>query len=131
MERLAEILEQQLESAVEIKDKESLHRYILLLTENLAHQDKNEREHSEIMQAILKVDSRMEEGFRRMDERFEAMQKQMDQRFTAVDKRFESMQKQMDERFTAVDQRFSQMFWFITATLVVLGTLITVFQFLG
>jgi len=66
-----------------------------------------------------------------MDERFEAMQKQMDQRFTAVDKRFESMQKQMDQRFTAVDQRFSQMFWFITATLVVLGTLITVFQFLG
>ena len=120
MERLAEILEQQLESAVEIKDKESLHRYILLLTENLAHQDKNEKEHSEIMQAILKVDSRMEEGFRRMDERF-----------AAVDQRFESMQKQMDQRFEAVDQRFNQMFWFITATLVVLGTLITVFQFLG
>ena len=120
VERLAEILEQQLASAVEIKDKESLHRYILLLTENLAHQDKNEKEHSEIMQAILKVDSRMEEGFRRMDERF-----------AAVDQRFESMQKQMDQRFEAVDQRFNQMFWFITATLVVLGTLITVFQFLG
>ena len=94
VENLAEILEEQLESAVDIKDKKSLHRYILLLTENLAHRDKNERDHSEIMEAILKVDARIEEGFKRMDERFEALQKQMDQRFAAVDQRFEALQKQ-------------------------------------
>ena len=62
----------------------------------------------------------MLEGFKRMDQRFGAMQAQMnmrfeaiqtlmDKRFAAVDKRFEAMEKRfeaVDKRFEAVDKRF-------------------------
>jgi hypothetical protein len=35
MNNLAEILEQELEEAVEVKSKKSLHRYVVLLTDNI------------------------------------------------------------------------------------------------
>ena len=35
MNNLAEILEQELEEAVEVKNKKSLHRYIILLADNI------------------------------------------------------------------------------------------------
>ncbi|NIA30477.1 MAG: hypothetical protein GWP06_11275, partial [Actinobacteria bacterium] len=35
MNSLAEILEQELEEAVEVRNKKSLHRYVILLTENI------------------------------------------------------------------------------------------------
>ena len=123
MESLAEILEQDLEEAVEVKNKKSLHRYITLLTENLVRKDKNENEHSEFRESFLKMENRMDmlitemrEGFKRMDERFEA-----------VDKRFESV----DKRFDDVNQKFTMMFRFITIGFVVLATMMSVFQFLG
>ncbi|WP_321991612.1 hypothetical protein [Marispirochaeta aestuarii] len=77
MESLADMLEQELEEAVEVKNKRSLHRYITLLTENLVRQDRNEREHSEFREAIIRIDTRIEEGFKRMDERFDMMLKFM------------------------------------------------------
>ncbi|ORC37373.1 hypothetical protein B4O97_04055 [Marispirochaeta aestuarii] len=124
MESLADILEQELEEAVEVKNKRSLHRYITLLTENLVRQDRNEREHSEFREAIIRIDTRIEEGFKRMDERFEAIQRSMDERFGAV-------QKSMDERFTSVDKRFDMMFKFMTTGFVILATMMSVYQFLA
>ena len=95
-----------------------------------------------------------------MDRRFDSMQKQMDNRFAAVDQRFESIQKQMDERFAAVqkqmDERFAAVLremdvrfvavdkrfddvqmnfartqWLIGVGFVVLGSLVSIFHFLG
>jgi len=116
MESLAELLEQDLEEAFEVKNKKSLHRYITLLTENLVRKDKNESEHSEFREAFIRIDTRIEEGFKRMDERFEAVDKrfeaiqlQLDRRFEAVNKRFETIQLQLDRRFKAVDKRFDDM----------------------
>ena len=124
MESLADILESDLTEAVEVKNHRSLHRYITLLTENLVQQKSNDKEHSEFREAIIRIDTRIEEGFRRMDERFagvdkrfeslqkamderfESLQRSMDERFAAVDKRFESLQRSMDERFAGVDKRF-------------------------
>ncbi len=142
MESLADILEQELEGAFEVKDKGFLHRYITILTENLAKQDRNEKEHSEFREAILRIDTRMEAGFKRMDERFtsmdrrfESMQKTMDDRFElmhkSMDDRFESNQKSMDERFAAVDKRFDMMFRFMTLGFVILATMMSVYQFLA
>ena len=126
MESLSEILEGELEQAVEVKDKKSLHRYVTLLTENLALRQRNEREHSEFREAFLRLENRMDriitemkEGFRRVDERFESLEKRIDERFTAVDK-----------RFADVDRRFAMMFRFITVGFVVLATMMSVFQFL-
>lgn len=113
MESLADILEHELEDAVEVKNKRSLHRYITLLTENLVRQDRNEQEHSAFREAIIRIDTRIEEGFRRMDDRFE------------------SMQRSMDERFTSVDKRFDMMFKFMTTGFVILATMMSVYQFLA
>jgi hypothetical protein len=102
MESLADILESDLTEAVEVKNPRSLHRYITLLTDNLVQQRSNDREHSEFREAIIRIDTRIEEGFRRMD-----------------------------ERFAAVDKRFSMMFSFMSLGFILLATLMSVYQFLG
>ena len=130
MESLADILEQELEGAVEIKDKKALRRYITILTENLVRQDRNEREHSEFREAIIRIETRMEEGFRRMDERFEAV----DKRFDDVNKRFDDVNKRFDDvnkRFDDVNKRFSMMFSFITIGFVAMAALMSIYQFIG
>lgn len=113
MADLAQILEEELEEAVEIKNRKSLHRYITLLTANLVKKEDNRMEHTEFQQELIKIDGRfnkmiteIREGFIRMDHRFEAMQQQMDQRFESGDKKFEAVQQQMDRRFDASDKRF-------------------------
>ena len=112
MADLAQILEEELEEAVEVKNRKSLHRYITLLTANLIKED-NRLEHTEFQQELIKIDGRfnrmiteIREGFIRMDHRFETMQQQMDQRFESVDKKFEAVQQQMDRSFDASDKRF-------------------------
>ena len=62
---------------------------------SLEYQKANNQDLKDVLLAV-------QEGFKRMDERFAAIQKQMDIRF-------ETLQKQMDERFTAVDKRFTAM----------------------
>ena len=72
----------------------------------------------------------LREGFRRMDQRFESIdkrfetvQQQMDRRFEASDNRFEILERHFDKRFT-------MMFSFITTGFVILATMMSVFQFL-
>ena len=102
MESLADILESDLTEAVEVKNPRSLHRYITLLTENLVQRRSNDQEHSEFREAIIRIDTRIEEGFRRMD-----------------------------DRFVAVDRRFSMMFSFMSLGFILLATLMSIYQFLG
>jgi len=148
MADLAQLLEEELEEAVEVRNRKSLHRYITLLTDNLVNKEVNRMEHSVFQQELIKIDSRfnlmiteVREGFKRMDERFEAV----DKRFEAVDKRFEAVDKRFiaeDKRFETVDKRFetlerhfdkrfTMMFSFITIGFVVMATMMSVFQFLG
>ena len=84
------------------------------------------------------MDERFESIQKQMDNRFENMQKQMDERFSASDARFETMQKQMDERFSAVDKRFDDVnrrfdmqYRFTTIGFILIGVLISVYQFLA
>ena len=148
MVEFARILEEELEEAVEVKNRKSLHRYITLLTENIAGKEVNRMEHTEFQRELIKIDGRfnqmiteVREGFNRMDHRFEALQHQMDRRFESVDQRFETMQTNMGHRFEVSDRhfevmerqfnkRFSMMFSFITIGFVVLATMMSVFQFL-
>lgn len=56
---------------------------------------------------IIRLESKVEEGFRQIDKRFE----QIDKRFEQIDKRFEQVDKrfeQIDKRFEQVDKRFEQ-----------------------
>ena len=123
MDSLAEILESDLSRAFEVKDQSSLHRYITLLTQNLVQRESNDREHSEFREAIIRIDTRIEEGFKRMDERFVAV----DKRFEAVDKRFEAV----DKRFDDMNKRFTMLFSFMSLGFVLLATLMSVYQFLS
>jgi len=127
MEELSDILEQELENAVEVKDKNSLHRYVRLLVDNTVGKQRYESCIGELKSDVRLIAERIDQGFKRMDERFEAvdkrfesMQIQMDKRFESMDKRFESLQTQMDtrfeslqiqmnKRFDAVDKRFDEM----------------------
>ena len=73
-----------LAAALEVKDERSLHNYVLLLTESLVQRDEYMIEGGTIKSDIRSIAETMGEGFRRMDERFEG-----------VDKRFEELIGQM------------------------------------
>lgn len=113
MENLAEILEEELAEAFEVKNRKSLHRYVILLTKQHVDQQTYDKQYQELRSDIKDVVRAMEQGFVRMDERFEALQKQMDERFGALqkqmDERFGALQKQMDERFKSQERRFEDM----------------------
>ena len=100
MEAIAEVLEHELEDAFEVKNKKSLHRYVLLLTDNIVKKESYDKQQLEIKSDIKILAEVVKQGFERMDKRFEAV----DRRFEQVDKRFE----QVDKRFEAVDKRFEQ-----------------------
>lgn len=138
MADFARILEEELEEAVEIKNRKSLHRYIILLTENIARKEENRMEHNEFQQELIKIDGRfnqliteVREGFNRMDHRFEAMQQQMDRRFKSADQKFDAVQHQMDRRFDIVDKRFNRQTAMMSIGFLVITTLITIYRFLG
>jgi flagellar capping protein FliD len=116
MQALAELLEQELEEAVEVKNRQSLHRYITLLTESWLKKE-DYRDSSSLILSELKdlksdirmINDRMESNQRQMDLRFDTMHRMTEERFAAMDKRFETEDKRFDDvnkRFEAVDKRF-------------------------
>lgn len=122
MDAIAAVLEHELEEAFEVKNKKSLHRYVMLLADNIVKKENYEKDQSDVRSDIAILAENMKLGFERtdqrfeeMNQRFEAMQIQMDRRFDAVDKRFD-----------AVDKRFSMMFVFmnIGMSLIILMTIL-------
>ena len=55
MKDLAEMLEEELSEAVEVKDPKSLHRYISLLTGNYVEQNIHERQYNELTGSIKEM----------------------------------------------------------------------------
>ena len=143
MEAMIEVLEHELEEAFEVKNKQSLHRYVILLTENIVKKDNYEKEQLRISSETQKLTEIVKQGFIRMDERFEAvdkrfeavdkrfevMQTYMDKRFEAVDKRFEELRQDMNIRFGEVDKRFSQLQWTMGLGFTILAVLMGIFNF--
>ena len=134
MEAMMEVLEQELEGAFEVKDKKSLHRYIVLLTENIVRKESYEKEQLEIRSDIKTLAEIVKQGFEYMekrfetvDKRFEDMQKYMDKRFEAVDKRFESV----DKRFEDMNKKFSMMFTFMNIGFTIIVLLTVLFKFIA
>ena len=118
MDALSNILESELNEAVQVKNPESLHRYVSLLTHSFLLKENNDREHSEFREAMARGDARWKELINHMNFKFDAVDKRfeaVDKRFEAVDKRFEAVDKRFDEtirvmdiRFSAVDKQFSE-----------------------
>jgi flagellar capping protein FliD len=141
MEDYADILERELSDAVEVKNPDSLHRYIKLMVNTMVERKEYQWETAGLRSDIKSLTESMNNGFKLMEERF----KRVDERFEQVDNRFEQMQKQMDQRFEQVERRFeqvdkrfedinhrfNQMFAFITVGFTVLATITVLFKFIG
>jgi len=106
-----EELEKDLAEAVEVKNRDSLHRYMSRLAEQFGKTgaasesgggDSEQPSSTHFGTAI----STLLTEIRAINSRIETMQKSMDQRFEAVDRRFEELTHYMDKRFEAVDKRF-------------------------
>jgi hypothetical protein len=134
MDAMMEILEQELEGAFEVKDKKSLHRYIVLLTENIVKKESYDKEQYEIKSDIKILAELVKQGFERMDKRFEDMQIQMNKRFEAVDKRFEAVDRRFEDvnsRFDDMSKKFTMMFAFMNIGLGILIAVTIIFKFIG
>ncbi len=110
MKELSQILEEELAEAVEVKNRESLHRYIVLLSERMVEQHEHDIKHEQLMSA-------MREGFARMDERFAVH----DAKFDAMNQRFEDT----NQRFGDMNKRFNGMQKTIVIGFTILGLLIS------
>jgi len=82
MNNLAEILEQELEEAVEVKSKKSLHRYVVLLTENVIQKSAYQQNTNEPKSDVKVLAETMKVGFNSVDKRFEDMNKRFNMMFT-------------------------------------------------
>jgi len=129
MNDIVGLLESELEAAFQVKDKDSLHRYVVLMVDRFAARASQEQSHArlerkmdegftEIKEDVRSITATMREGFARMDERFAAV----DKRFEAVDKRFEAV----DKRFEAVDKRFEDMNKRFNSLIVLMSVFFTV-----
>ena len=137
MEEIAELLEHELESAVEVKDPGSLKRFVRLLTEGAVGKPEYTREVTLLHNDIAALTEAMKRGFDEMKLRFEQVDKrfeQVDKRFQDMNKRFDDLIHQMDKRFEQVDKRFDDvnrrfvmMFSFMTVGFTILALLITIF----
>ena len=157
MENFSEILEQELEEAVEVKNKKSLHRYILLLTNNLVKQERFDSHVAEFRSDVRVIAESMKQGFVAVDKRFEDMNQRfedvnkqfeyMNNRFNDVNKRFEDTNKRFEDmntrfedmntrfedmnvRFGDMSKRFSAMFTFLNIGLGLLILITVLFKFI-
>jgi chromosome segregation ATPase len=111
--------------------------------------------HRDMQERVIRIEETvrlgfdfMEKRFEQVDKRFEQVEKrfeQVDKRFEQVEKRFEQVDKrfddlihfmdkrfeQVDKRFEQVDKRFDQQFKFITVGFLMIGVLMSVYQFLA
>jgi len=118
MNNLAEILEHELEKAVEVKNKQSLHRYVVLLAENIVRKSEYEKSVIENRSEIRLLAETMKEGFKAVDKHFEA-----------VDKRFEDLYHYLDKRFEDMNKRFNMMFTFMNIGFGIIILLTILFKF--
>ena len=102
MSDIVDLLEHELEEAFEVKDRKSMHRYVVLMVDRFAFRASQEQAHERIHSEIRDLTAEMKAGFERMDARFAAN----DRRFEAMDQRFEDMNQSFEARFAAVDKRF-------------------------
>ncbi|MCF7948888.1 MAG: hypothetical protein K9M94_09920 [Spirochaetia bacterium] len=158
MDFLIESLEHELSDAFEVKNRDSLHRCVLMLANNMVtkaeYSQETARMHEDFRALLTEMHARFDavdkhfdavnQRFEERNQRFEALQTQMDKHFEAVNQRFEeqnqrfeALQTQMDRRFEEqnkrfddMNDRFTHMFRFMSLGFTLLAVLITVLNFL-
>ena len=92
MKHLAELLESELESAFEVKDKKSLHNYVTILVNSILEREEINKRFMEISNEIKLLSETVKIGFEHINKRFEDMNK----RFEDMNKRFEDTNKKIN-----------------------------------
>ena len=126
---------------------EWLPREVFDLQERIIRVEDELRAQREVMIARFDAsDKRFEEQLAQMNERFKQQQAHMDARFEEAraqsearfadarahaDTRFEAQQTQMDRRFAHVDRHLRVHEWLIGGGMVLLATMMTLYQFLS
>ena len=77
------------------------------------------------------VDKRFEELHRTMETRFEAVDKRFEDMQQSTATRFEDLQRNTDKRFEDMHKRFNGMQWMVGGGIVLLATMMSLFQFFG
>jgi len=145
MSSFSDTLEDALRRAFSVQDPEALRRSVRILEEGYDPVRRLEgdvgivkQDTTELKSDVRLIAERMEQGFARMDERFEAMERlnmarfdAVDKRFEAVDQRFLSMESANAARFEQVDRRFAQQNRMMFAGLTVLAVLMSIYEFVG
>jgi hypothetical protein len=88
MTTFAEVIESELNDALENKNKEAVRRLSFMISEKLNRIEEVEKRQAESKSDIQILAETMKQGFARVDQRFESMQKEMDKRFEDMNKRF-------------------------------------------
>ena len=147
MDFLIESLEHELSDAFEVKDHDSLHRCVLMLTNSMVtkaeYSQETGRMHEDIRALLTEMHARfdaVDKRFEEQNQRFEALQTQIDrrfeeqnQRFDDVNKRFEDVNRRFEaqnKRFDDMNTRFTHMFRFMSLGFTLLAVLMTVYNFL-
>ena len=78
MKHLAELLESELESAFEVKDKKSLHNYVTILVNSILEREEINKRFLEISNEIKLLSETVKMGFEHTNKRFEDMNKRFD-----------------------------------------------------
>ena len=135
MSDIVEILERELESAVEVKDKGALHRYVALLVDSLVSRKQHETaasglnsELGALRSDVVLIAERMEQGFTRMDQRFGDIQATMDRRFADTQ---HNLDKRFGEQQTTIDKRFNMLAGMTSTFFVVLAAMMTAMRIFG
>ena len=126
MSDIVNLLENELEEAFEVKNKKSLHRYVVLMVDRFARRELEEERENRVVQAIDELRRDTVAGFERIDVRFEKMDRRFEAMQSQIDQRFEAMQIQMDRRFEAVDKRFDDVNKRFTMVVALMSVFFTV-----
>ena len=137
MDAMVEVLEQELEGAFEVKDRKSLHRCVLLLTENIVRKESYEKQQLEIKSDIKILAESQKQGFDLMDKRFEDinnrfsdMNNSMNSRFEDMNNRFNDMSKSMNSRFEDMSKKFTMSSTILNIGIGIIIVMTIIFKFI-
>ena len=122
MKHLAELLESELESAFEVKDKKSLHNYVTILVNSILEREEINKRFLEISNEIKLLSETVKIGFEHINKRFEDMNK----RFEDMNKRFDDMNRRfedMNQRFEDTNKKINILIWVFTIWMTLFSAL--------
>ncbi|MGC8764808.1 MAG: hypothetical protein ACP5QT_02870 [Brevinematia bacterium] len=132
-EILEDVLEKEMEEALEIKNREALHRYVKHLVSSFSSRN----DILDIRSDVKVIAETMKKGFEFVEKRFEDINKRFEdvnKRFDDVNRRFDDMNKRFDDmnkRFDDMVKMFKTLGWLIGLGFVVMNAVIIILKFIG